>query len=166
MKCSTVSGNVAEYRRTCRLLGRCESSLSRIPLKSWERSLSASSRHRIRHFSTLATFLSIKSRIRPGVATTKWTEKVPFNSCHQALIKNLMVCLHQTKYCFLCHFLTIFGPEFEKNCAKIPVEWKFSEQFFWVSCVCICVSRTKFGTEKAQNLHWFSDMHQILFPKS
>ena len=79
MKCSTVSGNVAEYRRTCRLFGRCESSLSRIPLKSWERSLSASSRHRIRHFSTLATFLSIKSRIRPGVATTRWTENVSFN---------------------------------------------------------------------------------------
>ena len=144
MKCSTVSGNVAEYRRTCRLLGRCESSLSRIPLKSWERSLSASSRHRIRHFSTLATFLSIKSRIRPGVATTKWTEKVPFNSCHQALIKNLMVCLHQTKYCFLCHFLTIFGPECEKNFPN----------HFSVFLVYLCF----YAPKLAQNLHRISDI--------
>ena len=73
MKCSTVRGNVALYSNTCRVPGKCESSLSSIPLKSWDNSLSASSKQRILHLSTFATFFSIKSNMRPGVATTRWT---------------------------------------------------------------------------------------------
>ena len=55
MKCSTVKGNVAEYNNICLVSGKCEISLSSMPLKSCDRSLSASSKHRILQFSTLAT---------------------------------------------------------------------------------------------------------------
>ena len=74
-------------------------------------------------------------------------------------------------------FLTLFGPEFEKNCAKNSCRVKNFLNLFSVFRVYLCF----FAPNLAQNLHriseiqifWFlvqnwhriSDMHQILFPK-
>ena len=68
-----------------------------------------------------------------------------------------MGCLHWTKFCFLCHFLTPFGQEFEKNCATNSCQVKNFLNHFSVFLVYLCFC-TEFGTEMAQNLHRISDI--------
>ena len=94
-----------------------------------------------------------------------------------------------TKFCSLCHFLTLFGPEFEKNCSKnsCPVKMKNVPNYFSVFLLYWCFFAlnlaqkrhkicTKFLTLRyfsfwyrigIKNLwvwHRISDMQQILFP--
>lgn len=61
---------------------------------------------------------------------------------------------------FCANFLTLFGPEFEKNCAKNSCHMKKFLNHFYVFLVYFC---TKFGTEKAQNLHRISDIKIFWF---
>ena len=72
---------------------------------------------------------------------------------------NAMGCLHWTKFCFLCHFLTLFGPEFEKNCAKNSCQVKNFLNHFSVFLVYLCF----FAPNLAQKRHRISDIKIFWF---